>query len=280
MQILFLVTCANRSRLPQLWSNLSSLYTALLGESYYNDAVKVVVAFNDLDTEHFNQPNCGKAQETWTTLFASIGVEFDVRFFESSMSPPQMWMDILFRLKEDAWFVSCDDDTIWHNVNSLVSRLRHEQPQNTDLVTYGLWDIANMRQYHDWYPQYKVSDTASLVEKHGERAIWCQKWVVDTDQVVYHYSKDTVVCTGTSVVAVSSLMATRSLVDKFASWPKGTRGYDYYLCNSLGFKRKHFFPTFVSHLGVYSPQLDGKLWTQMESPVSNQIQSSLPHDKI
>lgn len=279
MQILFLVTCANRSRLPQLWSSLSSLYTTL-AKGVCNKGIKVVVAFNDLDEEAFNQPNCGKAQDTWATLFASIDIHFSVRFFESSKSPPQMWLEVLSGLREDAWFVSCDDDTIWHNACSLVAYLRYESPETVDLMTYGLWDIANMRQYHDWYFQYRVSAVASLIEKHGERAIWCQRWVLDNEQVVYHYSKDTVVCTGTSVVAVSNLMANRSLVEKLTSWSKGARGYDYYLCNSMGLRRKHFFPTYVSHLGVYSPQLDGNLWTQMESSVSNQIQSNLPHDKI
>jgi hypothetical protein len=279
MQILFLVTCANRSRLPQLWSSLSSLYTTL-AKGVCNKGIRVVVAFNDLDEEGFNQPNCGKAQDTWATLFASIDIHFSVRSFDSSLSPPQMWIEALSELKDDAWFVSCDDDTIWHNTISLVGYLRYRTPDSVDVVTYGLWDIANMRQYHDWYQDYRVSQVSTLVERHGERAVWCQRWILDSGQKIYPYSKDTVVCTGTSVVAVSSLMANKPLVEKFASWPKGTRGYDYYLCNSLGTKRNHFFPTYVSHLGVYSPQLDGKLWTQMESPVSNQIQSNLPHDKI
>jgi hypothetical protein len=191
-----------------------------------------------------------------------------------------MWLSCLSGIDKNTWFISCDDDTFWHNAASLVAYLGYETPETADLVTYGLWDIANTRQYHDWYPQYMVSALPSLIEKHGERAIWCQKWVMDVNHRVHHYSKDTVVCTGTSIVAVGSLLANKSLVEKLAEWPKGTRGYDYYLCNLSGSQRKHFFPTYVSHLGVYSPQLDGKLWTKMESPVSNQIQSNLPHDKI
>ncbi len=280
MKILFLVTCANVSRLPLLWSTLSSLYSSLDVGKWYCQDVEVLVAFNDINEEAFKAPNSGQGISTWSTVFETIGVGFSVRYFDRSLSPPQMWIKVLQSLNQDVWFVSVDDDTIWHNTPALVSLLKDKSQDFADLITYGFWDIKNNRQYLDWYPQYLVSELPSLVSKHGERAIWNQKWVLDSKETLFQYSKDTVVCTGTSVVSSRKLLADTSLVAKFASWQKGARGYDYYLCNNLGTNRKHFFPTYVNHLGVFAPQLDGKLWTHMESEISNNIVSNLPHDQI
>lgn len=282
MSALFLVTCANESRLPQLWATLSSLLTGLTvdWEKRVN-TVKVIVVFNKDSFDTLNKPNSSNGGRTWEVLFRSVGIEYSQYVFDEQLSPPQMWCEVLKSRPKDEWFISVDDDMIWVRPNLLVDFLSSDvKYYNPDLITYGFWDIENKRQYFDWYDSFLVSKVNILLEKHGERAVWNQKWELDAPVQVFAYDSSTVICTGASVVKVRSVLDNPKLWTKLSNWSKGTRGYDYYLCNNIGSRRFHFFPTYVNHVGVYRPQLDNDLWTAMESDESNHIQSNLPYDKI
>lgn len=269
MKFLIYTPCANASKLPLLAASLASMYQQLLFLSeqhlYVRQpdvTVEVRVLYNS-DDRAYLEVNDGHGLDTFTELFATIGVAFSVKD-SPGKAVASLYLEAL-RYASDKNFdylLKVDDDCLLMSLPKVIRVLSSRIDLGIrafDYVSINFWDIVNNRGYPDWLSKAAYSEMPRMISEHGEKTLWCHRWVAASDIAYHEYSPKAEVNASLFFVKPNKLLADGNTISRLASILPGQRGLDKVIGESR-LTKAHYFNTYAIHLGVYRKQLDGSYW--------------------
>lgn len=244
--------CAGNERVHDLYA---AVFNVLMNTSN----AKVTVCFNELDMSTSAEDRRAMLE----ALACHTNNEFEWVCYPKEFSKAKMISKHVAAVGRP-WHLNIDDDFM---IPYATLRLL-EQASNTEdaaIYIYGLFDVINFRNYEDWSAErLKREDLFDFIAKHGMRCL--NNHLCDRIPVALERFRIPGQSTGSYMFNTDLLLSPTldAFKKELENWPKGKRGYDDFLCNTMAQLGPAYwiFGSNSFHTDVTRHHVDGRLWTQ------------------
>lgn len=255
-QIRTSLSCYSNSRIPDMYA------TALNILSNTTNNFLVV----NINTKYLSDENLDRLA-ILLNLAKVTQNEVKVNTWPEEMSLAQMYYESFEDLDSQKnfrpYWLSVDDDlfipTQTLNILSKVSKLEKQR----GLYLYGFYEVINYRGYKDWSPEiHYLRDIPRVIKEYGQKALLHRLFKVVSEQPDIIPLLEGLHC-GSFMFCKGSLSPEKEkvILDTLKVWPKGKRGVDKFICETVG------NPYWIHGANAYhtdrtKKHIDNKMWTE------------------